>query len=285
MNKFCLIFCTFLFFTTVARDGDIVVDELKAIIQDEDQVRIVTDSDVARRAFDGGTHSLDDLIIETAKDLHGVRLGVTIENDDVDRYLRTMAHDGSDMSKESLTTMSHEHGYDTLDEFYDDLKRLYRANAAMDQEIKSQLAVSEQEAKEYHQAHPQSKDAVYYLQTASVPFSSSLDNQELKKALQNSEQRSTVAKIDWQPVFDITESEVASDKNFIKTLNIGDVHVLETDRGFVLYKLKNSVPRHTVSFEECRKDIIKTLREEKFSGAYQQYNSSVLNDVQVTRCA
>ncbi len=287
MKKYFVLFLlssTALIKCTTDNDGDIVIDEIKAIVQDAAQTKVITASDVTRRDFDGATHNVQDLVTETAKDLRAGRLGVSIETEDVDRYLRAMANEDTDMSKEALTKMALEHGYETLDEFYDDLKRLYRANTTMDQEIKSQLAVSEQEARTYYNAHPQHKDKVYYLQTTLIPFSDHMSKEELKKTLEDPEKRASAATIDWQAPFDITENELAQDKSFIKTMHIGDVHVVETENGFMLYKLKNLIDKHLVSFEERRKDIIKTLREEKFTQAYQKYNNQVLADASVTYC-
>lgn len=265
------------------KTGDIAIDEIKAIVNDEKTERVITASDVTRRNFDGAEHTLQDVILETAKDMHAAQLGLSIENEDVDRYLRAMAQDKADMSKEALATTAQEHGYDTLEEFYNDLKRLYRANVVTDQEIKTMLTTSEQEIQNYYEVHPEYKEGVYYVQTANIPFSKTESPLEQEAHLNDSNKRSS-ADIDWQEPFDINYSEIAQNREFIKTMKIGDVHVVQTSNGFELYKLKNVIEKHLIPLEQRRKDIMKTVRDEKFARAYEQYNENILKDVRVSYC-
>ena len=259
---------------SVAKYGDFDIDEIKAIVEGPVQTDLILASDVKCRAFDGVEHSVEDLVVETIKDQRGKELGLTIDDEDVDKYLRGMSQ-GMDVSKEALTTMSENIGFENLKAFYDALKKLYRANATMDQEIRSYLAVSEQEAKAYYDEHPEYKPGVYYIQMAHIPFRDDMSKDELRQALEHPEKNPKLEQIDWGEVFDISYDELAEDKQFIKGLNVGECYVSEIPQGFDVYKLKNNRKPELIPFAERRKDIITQLREEKFGKAFERYNEEI----------
>jgi len=274
----CLLFPIFIL---ANESGDFAIDEIKAVVDGPMRLASVTASDVQRRGFDGVSHDVKDLVLEIIKDQHGEELGVSISDEDVDKYLRAMSA-GNEISKESLITMAKDFGYDTVSEFYTDLKRLYRANTTMEQEVRSNLAVSEQEAKTYYDKHPEYKEGVYYLQTAHVQFRDDMGRDELKKALEHPETSTKVGTVNWGVPFDIAYSELADDKQFIKNMKIGEVYVIDSPTGFDLYRLKNHVKPEEVSFDQRRKAIIEKLREEKFDKSFTQYNDSIMKEASIS---
>jgi len=262
-------------------DGDFTIDEIKAVVEGPMRLASVAASDIKRRGFDGVGHDVKDVVLEIVKDQHGEELGISITDEDVDKYLRAMS-EGTEVSKESLIAMAKDFGYDTVAEFYTDLKRLYRANTTMDQEIRSYLAISEQEAKAYYDKHPEYKEGVYYLQTAHIRFRDDMSKHELKRALEHPETSTKIGKTGWGVPFDVAYSELADDKQFIKKMKIGEVYALEVADGFDLYRLKNNIKPALVSFAERRKAIIDKLRAEKFDKLFGQYNDSIMKEVSVT---
>lgn len=260
-------------------DGDFTIDEIKALVEGAVRTDVITVSDIKHRSFDGMEHTLDDLILECGKDQRGDHLGITLEKEDIDRYLRAMSR-GEDVSPEILTTQAKAFGYDTLEEFYEDLKRLYRANAALESEVHSLLTVTEQEARDYAQKNPVYKEGVFYLQTALVPLDSSENKDKLKHAIADG---SYTENIDWSDPFDVAYKELAQDKDFIRDMNIGEVKAIEIAEGLQVYKLKNNIKPTPLTFEERKKSIINTLRDEKFSDVLKKYNDEIMQELTVTR--
>lgn len=257
--------------------GDFVIDEVKAVVEGPARIDAILDSDVKRRSFDGTLHTLDDLVLECAKDQRGDKLGITIDKDDVDRYLHTMAH-GQDVSRETLAVQAKSFGYDSLDEFYEDLKRLYRANSATEAEVHTMLSTSEQEVRAYVNAHPQYQEGIFYLQTALVPYDGDYD--DIKQALEDGSYNGDII---WSEPFDVLYSQLAADKQFVRDMSIDQVKAIETNQGWQLYRLKKDVKPRQLTFDERRKDVINKLREDKFNDALEKYNSDVLQDIIVTR--
>lgn len=268
--------------TCVSVRGAIVLDEIKAVVEGPVHIDIVLDSDIKRRSFDGMEHSLDDMVLEVVKDQRAEQLGVTIEKEDVDRYLHAMAH-GEDVSQDTLIAQSKAFGFDTLDEFYVALKRLYRANSAMEVEVRSLLQVSEQEARAYSDKNPEYKEGIFYLQTGFVPFQDSGKKNDLKRAIEQQNKKNIDYQLEWSMPFDVAYKELAQDKEFIRSMNVGQVKAVETDRGFQVYKLKNNIKPELLTFEERRKDILNTLRDDKFKQVFKKYNEELLQDVTVTK--
>ena len=262
--------------------ADFVIDEIKAVVEGPVRTDILLNSDIRRRSFDGMEHTLDDMILEVVKDQRAEQLGVTIEKEDVERNLHAMAH-GEDVSQDTLTAQSKSFGFDTLEEFYTALKQLYRANSAMEVEVRSLLQVSEQEARAYSEQHPANKDGIFYLQTAFVSFQESIKNNDLKRAIEEQNKKYVEYQLEWSMPFDVAYKELAQDKDFIRTMHVGQIKAIGTDRGFQVYKLKNNLKPEPMTFEERRKDILNTLREDKFKQVFKKYNEEILQEVTVTK--
>lgn len=263
----------------VKSQGDFVIDKLEATVSNASRTDVIVTSDIKHRSFDGVEHTLDDMILEAVKDQRGQELGITIEKEDVDRYLRAMSH-GEDVSQEAITARAKMFGYANAEEFYNDLKRLYRSNSAMEMEIRSLLSVSEQEARAYYEAHPEYQEGTYFLQTAFMPVKEGSSIAALKKSLNDP---TTVDAIDWSTPFGITYGELAHDRDFIRTMDTGQTHAVVTDTGLQLYRLKNHNKPRPFSFDERRKAIINTVRDSKFKDAFEHYNSDVMRDAAVIR--
>jgi hypothetical protein len=284
MKKIVLCLITSLFART---DGDFVLDELKAVVDGSLRTQAVTASDVIHRGFDGVSrdpNNKDDVreyALEVIKSQHAEDAGVSITDEDVDKYLRSMSQ-GNDVSPDSLATMAKDFGFESVKDFYDILKQLYGSSGIMEQELRSLVVVSEQDAKEYWEQHPEYKEGVYYLQTAHVPFRDDMSKKLQKKALKHPESNAKIGKIHWGVSFDVSYSELAEDKQFIKKMKIGDVQVLEVSDGFDLYRLKNHAKSEKVPFGERRKEIFEKLQAEKFDAAFKQYNDDILKTAEVT---
>jgi len=279
----CLIFTSFL----ARENGALVLDELKVVVDGALRTQVVTASDIVHRGFDGVSrdpNNKDDVreyALEVIKYQHAEDVGISVSDEDVDKYLRSMSQ-GSDVSPESLAAMARDFGFESVKEFYDILKQLYGSSGVMEQELRSLVIVSEQDAKEYWEKHSEYKEGVYYLQTAHASFRDDMSKKLQKKSLKRPESNVKIGKIHWGVPFDVTYSELAEDKQFIKKMKIGEVKVLEVSDGFDLYRLKNHAKPDRVSFAERRKEIFEKLQAEKFDAVFKQYNDDILKTAEVT---
>lgn len=282
-----LIWCLFFVPILAKEAGDFVLDEIKAVVDGPTSIQIVAVSDITRRGFDGvsrdpnNKNDVKDFALEVIKAQHAEESGISISDEDVDKYLRSMSQ-GNEFSPESLVAMAKDFGFETVNELYEALKQLYGASGIMEQEMRGFLLVSEQDAQEYWEKHPEYKEGVYYLQTAHVSFRDDMKKKEQKKALEHPETNTKIGKINWGVAFDVSYSELAEDKQFIKKMKIGDVRAVEVSDGFDLYRLKNHAKPELISFAERRKSIFEKLHAEKFDKAFNQYNEDILKTAGVT---
>ncbi len=263
--------------------GAYVVGEIKAIVDGPMGTDVITDLDVAQHRF-AGDFDLDALILMYAKTQHAESTGISITQDDVDRYLRALSQQGQAsgqaLTPDSLRAMARDLGC-SLDELYTILKKLYTANVTMEQDVHSQLTITEQQVEAAYSADPEYKDGVYFLQTAHVPLEAGQSKTERKRDLVKN--AAAMKDLSWSIPFDINDSELAAEKSFIKKMKRGDIHVYELSDGFELYRLTNRTERKKLSLEERRKDILARLREKKFEQTVKQYNQDRLSEVVVTK--
>lgn len=233
---------------------------------------IVTKADIARRgSYDGGNYAIDDLVDEALADQYSSILKISLSNEDVDRFLKK-----NNLSQKQLTTYLDNWGYPSLEDFYEDFKKTYRAHAALNFEIDSQSAVSEEEIKKYYNQNPIYLEATYEIEMAFVP--SSEDKMKQKVELEELAAKGKIpSNISWELPLVVKESEIEKNNNFILTMPVGSIFVKEVYDGFDLFKLKRKKSKQKVSLEERRREILDILKKEK----YEKVSKKVRKNLQL----
>lgn len=241
--------------------GMVEFDRIEAIIEGPVDIEKVSTSDVKRRGFDGGNHTLDDIIDERLRDQRGNELKIEVNDDDINRYLMQLSN-GAPMDKEYLSNVARAHGY-TLDEFYDELKRLYRSNQVLDYDVHSRMDIPEGDINKYYEDNPIMEEAVYYIQTTYVPWEEGKTEQQQYRELNDPKLRAG-KQFEWTIPVDLKESEIEEDQEFILKMKKGHIHVVQDVDGFTLYKLHDYMPQKAQKLEKRKQDILNELREKRF---------------------
>jgi len=158
--------------------------------------------------------------------------------------------------------MARVQGY-TLEEFYDELKRLQRSNNYMDYEVQARMDIPEDDIKKHFDVNPVMEEAVYFIQTTFVPFDENKTEAQQVRELRNPNVRMSLS-LDWTVPIDLKASEVESDKEFILTMKKNNVFVLQDQDGFTLFRLYDKVDEKPVPFEDRKLDILNELRQQRF---------------------
>mgnify|MGYP005651936515 CR=1 FL=1 len=240
--------------------GEIEFDRIEAIVEGINAVERIATTDIKRRSFDGAEHSLDSIIDERLASQRGQEMKMDVTDDDIDRYLSM--RQGMPVSKEYLTEMARVQGY-TLEEFYDELKRLQRSNNYMDYEVQARMDIPEDDIKKHFDVNPVMEEAVYFIQTTFVPFDENKTEAQQVRELRNPNVRMSLS-LDWTVPIDLKASEVESDKEFILTMKKNNVFVLQDQDGFTLFRLYDKVDEKPVPFEDRKLDILNELRQQRF---------------------
>lgn len=257
--------------------GDVVVDKIEAVVSGPMATVLVLASDLDRQMFRGGT-TTKALAEEIVGAQRGKDAGLEFKKEDVITYLQRMSR-GAPVTEKDLAAMAQNFAYDNTEELIDDLLRLMTANSTTEQEIRAYLSVSEQEARAYYDEHAESKDGIYYLQVANMPFDTTIDHVEQEKRLKEPGMGGIT--LEWGDVFSVEYGELDESRSFVRSMKIGDVYVMCDETGFRVYRLKNSIAPGVVPFENKKSEIIMLLREQKFNKAYEKYRASIMDDANV----
>lgn len=249
--------------------GDILVNRIEAEVDAPNGPFVITSIDVERRSFDGTQHTVDDIISEHLKAQKADKMGSAIGRDEVDRYLRA-ATGKKDFSETDVKAMAGEAF--TVDEMYDELIRLYKANMMVDPEIRAAWEVSDQDVEAYHQEHPEIIPGTLRIQTATLSIGP-------KKARQIAKE--SPEEIDFGGDIEVSIEDLPSDKQFLITMRPGQVHVMQDGKKTRAYKLVSKVETQCVPLEQRRDDIAAQLRKERFAQATENARKTLYADTHV----
>lgn len=242
----------------VAR-GDFTIDEIKAVVSGPVKDDIITLSDVERRGFTGEKNiTVDKIVQERLADQRGEKMHYAITNEDVERQIKSMSPTG-EFDRAQIEAIAKQWGF-TMDEFYDELKRLYRSVNVVSQELQSKVEVTDSEARHYYAEHPEPVEGKYLLQVLMVPESVEDPLRYGNKA----------PKELWGEEIPVAFSELPEDKEFVKTMAAGEIRSYKAPTGVHLYKLIAVVEPSVVPFEKRKAEIVTALKQEKMNVAMAQ---------------
>lgn len=237
-------------------------------------VQIITTSDIKRRGFDGGKYTLNDLVNEALADNLGKTFKINLTDDDVNKYLKR----ANLTDKKQLKKLTETWGYESLEDFYENFKKIYRANSALNYEMSSQLVVLEKEIQDYYKDNPMHREAIYTIETTFVLLDATKTKEELKKELE--EFANGTRKLDyiiWDLPITVKKSEISNASRFLEDMAVNSIYIKELSDGFDLFKLIDKKPDHLFTLEERRKEIIEKLQTQKHENAYQKVQSNLLS--------
>lgn len=251
---------------------DKIEAEIVTSTPESTDVQIITTSDIKKRGFDGGKYTLDDLVNEALADNLGKVFKISLTDDDVNKYLKR----ANLTDKKQLKNLTETWGYESLEDFYENFKKIYRANSALNYEMSSQLVVLENEIQDYYQQNPVYKEANYVIETTFVLLDSTKTKDELKKELE--EFANGTKKLDyiiWDPAISVKKSEISNASRFLEDMKVGSIYIKEMSDGFDLFKLINKQPDFIVPFEERKNEIIQKLQAKKHEDAYKKVQNNL----------
>lgn len=240
---------------------DEIVSEITSLSGDVSESIVVTKQDIARRGFDGQVYTREKLEDEVLADQFSKILKATISDEDVNRNLKKMG-----MNDKQIADLYQAWGYLSKEEFFEDLKKVYRAKSAINFETESQLVTSEGEIKRYYDENPIFEEMVYTIETAFVPFSEDGNNDDLRAELKKFVE-GIIPKpecVVWDNPIQVKESEITDQNRFLTNLNENEIYIREASDGFVIYKMKNIKNKHLISLDDRRDDIVEFLRKQKY---------------------
>ncbi len=259
---------------TVDTSNLVLIDQIEVIVYGAD-VELITKSDMDRPSLGGGFRTKDELIFECQVLLDAKKHNLPQDDEAVDAYLAQIQreHNLSQKELEEIFTAS---GY-TIEEGRQQLQRMQTINTMLDIKIRSNLIVPRKDVEEYYENNPTIIEATYTLERAVVPQSKKMSADKQYSVLVTYAQTGKgVAGITWSEPFTMNHSDIAHNKQFIYTMEVGEISLPHlVNGGFELFRLVEKTPEAIKSLEESYRDIVDILRRPKYEELMEKYKESL----------
>ncbi len=262
-------------------DGFFLIDTMKAVVYGQQRTDIITLSDIARPSIDGNKQSLEDLILAKLICQDAARYKMEPDDEAVDKHLKAVQRENN-LSLDELQSIFRSAGY-TYEEGREQFRNMTAIGTMVDFRIRSRLIVPEKDIQTYYQDHPIVQEASYQIERALVVCPDGMDQaifmQELQKLIDTG---SCKLDIDWADPFWINKSELAQDKQFLTTMEVGAIAMgTHSAAGIELFKLINSKEERLKSLEERYNEIAEILKRPKYNELFEAYKKDLFTSAAV----
>lgn len=251
----------------------ILLDQIEVVVYGQEDVEIITKSDVDRPSLGGGFRTKEEIIFEREVVLDAKKHHIPQDEAAIDAYLAQIQreHNLSEKELEEIFTSS---GY-TIEEGRQQLQAMQTINTMLDVKIRSNLIVPRRDVEEYYKNNPTIIEATYTLQHAFVPQSQKISsNMQYKILMKYAQTGKGASGIVWGDTFVINHSDIAESKQFIYTMEPGQISLPQAvNGGFELFKLVEKTPERIKSLEESYREIVDILRRPKYEELMENYRN------------
>jgi hypothetical protein len=259
----------------------ILLDQVDVVIVGHDHTEIITKSDLDRQSLGGGYRTQDDIIFEKIVLIDAKKHQIPDDPEAVEAGFAQMQREHN-LTQEDFENIFKAAGY-TYEEGRQQFQIMQMVNTMLDIKVRSNLIVPRKDVESYYHEHPEFVEATYTLERLFVPFSTKISKQTQKRKIMH---YIKIGKgvLDAQPgvQFTISHSEVASKKQFIYTMELGDISMPEEiSGGFEMFRLISKTPEYRKTLEESYRDIVDILRRPKYEELLEKYREQLLKNVSI----
>jgi hypothetical protein len=283
MNMRNVVFLCVVSFSIVANNNNdvdmtnlVLLDQIEVVVFGQEDVEIITKSDIDRPSLGGGFRTKDEIVFEREVLLDAKKHKIPQDDEAVEAYLAQIQreHNLSEKELEHIFTSS---GY-TIAEGRQQLQMMQTVNTMLDVKIRSNLIVPRRDVEQYYNEHPTVIEATYTIERMFVPQSKRISSEaQYDKLVKFTKTGKGLSGIEWSDAFTINHSDIAASKQFIYTMNVGEIslpHAVEG--GFELFRLVEKIEEQIKSFEESYREIVDILRRPKYEELMENYRTFLL---------
>lgn len=263
--------------TFIMAQQALLEDEILVVIYYPKGRAVITRSDI-KPGLDGSPRTLRDIVLEMLMVIDKIMLHGEDEGD-IERYLVQLQKQHG-LSRVALEALFTQLGY-TYEEGREELRRKNMIDAAIDFRVRQDkhMLVSEQEVKDFCEKNPVYSPMTFVLQQAYVSYDD-MPADQLAQALKDPV---LLDKITWEEPFEISEQDLAEDKQFIKTAPIGSIVEQEPDdEGVEITRLIERQEPQQRSFDERRDAVELDLRKERYYTLLHDYQNKLLREAHMS---
>ncbi len=255
----------------------VLLDQIEVVVFGQEDVEIITKSDIDRPSIGGGFRTKEDMIFEKEVFLDAKKHKIPQDEEAVDAYLAQIQRDYN-LSQKELEQIFTASGY-TIEEGRQQLQIMQTVNTMLDVKIRSNLIIPRKDVESYYEEHPEVIEATYTLERMFVPQSNRMSSEKQYKHLVRFAQTGKGGAVDawWGEPFTINHSDIAESKQFIYSMNVGQVSLPErVQEGFELFRLVEKTEQTIKSLEESYREIVDILRRPKYEELMENYRQFLL---------
>lgn len=257
----------------LADPGLELIDTIDVIISYADQPPVVICRSEGRRlTIEGAPQRLEDVIFKQSVGLDADSKGLKIDEQEIYSYIERLkrTHNLSSQQLEGIFAAS---GY-TYEQGVEELKLQYKMEG-MFQGLRSRALVSAREIDEYY---AQNTPVKYRICTTFVERDMTLRRSEQERQLKNKRDKKQLDLV-WGEAFVVRRSDLARDKLFLTTMNVGDisdpVFVDKNGRqGFEFYKMIEIKTKPLT--QQLRAQISDKLSRPKYEKLFEEYRNNLI---------
>lgn len=232
--------------------------------EDLDGLKVITQQDIARSAFDGKEHELAEVVYNTQLELRADGMKMSLSDEDVDRRLEEMG-----LPKEHQILMAEKWNYSDLDEFKDAVRQMFVTGMSQGFEIESRLVIPQADVQAYYDKNPVWLSAEYEIQTSFVPFDNAKDQSKLKRKLEKFIFTGKGYKVEWSEAIMLKADEISQENQFLTELKPNQIYLKAAQDGFDLFKMIEIRSERLQPLVERKSQIINVLRNERYQAVLQ----------------
>jgi len=259
----------------------VLLDQIEVVICGQEDVEIITKSDIDRPSLGGGFRTKDEIVFEREVLLDAKKHHLPQDDEAIDAYIAQIQreHNLSEKEVEEIFTSA---GY-TVEEGREQLQVMQTVNTMLDVKIRSNLIIPRRDVEEYYRNHPSVIEATYTLERAFVPQHKKMSSDAQYKVLVKYAQTGKGASgIVWGDAFTINHSDIAESKHFIYTMEPGNVSLPQAiSGGFEMFRLVEKTPETVKSLEDSYREIVDILRRPKYEELMEKYREALLKNVSI----
>jgi hypothetical protein len=257
------------------------LDEIICTIYGPERTRIICRSDLNRLSMDGTFARLNDterllkLIIDELLYQDALKYKIPIDESVIDNYIAGMQQQHG-LTIDDVQSIFKASGF-TMEEGREQLRIMYASSTMIELKVKQNLVIPEEEVIAYYNAHPETEEAAYKIESIFVPVEHGQTIEMVMQAAEEFLKNGKVPGFHWSVPFWLQESELAESLHFIPTLPLNEPYMIKMANHIEIYRVVERKEQRLVPLEKRYRSISDILRKPKFEKMYEEYKTALLD--------
>lgn len=157
----------------------------------------------------------------------------------------------------------------------------YTYDMFLHHKFRSQVLVTDEQIKEFHEENPETDPGMFEIKIATVSYDEDTKKAVRKKLDALIDGDSTAVVVDWSDIIKIEDVQLSQDKKFIASMKQGEIFAVDNGIEFDLYHLVAKKDAREKDLKERQTAIIEFLSHQQFEELLKTYNSGIEDKIRL----